>query len=165
MHRLPMIWAGLVAIAAGVLSGCSAAPADPASETVATQSIAPTQEPTQSGSSATQGFREWLAASRAPDPALACGRLSPALSERMVAEINATGPAHVENCEQMITATAALYRAAGQSAEVDIDVRHETATDATLFVTYAGSGDCGTVVMKRSGTTWMLTEQSEECAG
>jgi hypothetical protein len=83
----------------------------------------------------------------------------------MLAELNATGPLHAENCVEMITATAELYRAAGQSAEVDIVVQQETETDATLFVTYLATGDCGTVVMRRTGADWLITEASKECAG
>ncbi len=83
----------------------------------------------------------------------------------MLAELNETGPLHAESCEEMITATAELYRAAGQSAEVDITVQEETETDATLFVTSLASGDCGTIVMTRTDADWLITEASKECAG
>ena len=82
----------------------------------------------------------------------------------MIAELNEDGIIHVETCEEMITVAAELYRASGQSPEVDISVQHETDTDATLFVTYLATGDCGTVVMTRTGTDWIITDQSQECA-
>lgn len=148
--------------ASAVSSATSAAAPDPSTSAAApAASEAPEPEPEQS---AEDGFRDWLAASRAPDAASACAGLSPELAARMVAEMNDTGPLHVESCDAMITATAELYRATGQSAEVDIAVQQETATDATLFVTYLSSGDCGTVVMTRPSTSWIITEQSEECA-
>ncbi|KQQ06164.1 MULTISPECIES: hypothetical protein [unclassified Rathayibacter] len=168
-------WTGALGVAAAALlalSACTAGPAgstrttpaaEPAPTATAATTATPDAAPAAEQQSAEDGFREWLDASRAPDAALACARLSPELAARMVAEMKATGPVQVASCEDMITATAELYRATGRSAEVDIDVREETATDATLFVTYA-SGDCGTVVMTRSGTTWIITEQSQECA-
>ncbi|MWV48748.1 hypothetical protein GRS96_05570 [Rathayibacter sp. VKM Ac-2803] len=154
------------------VSACTASPVDPPPSTAAAEpastspalSTPPEVEPVPTRS-ASDGFREWLTASRAPDAATACARLSPELAARMVDELNATGPLQVASCDEMITATAELYRATGQSAEVDIEVEQETATAATLFVTYLSSGDCGTVVLERPATTWILTEQSQECAG
>ncbi|MER7446167.1 hypothetical protein [Microbacterium sp. NPDC097977] len=154
------------------LTSCSAG-ADPAevaatatatppatSEPVATQAAEP---PASESQSASDGFREWLDASRLPDVDTACARLTPDLVTRMIAELESHGMTGISSCEQMITATADLYRPLGQSAEVDIAVQTETATDATLFVTYLASGDCGTVVMERRGTAWILTDQSMEC--
>ncbi|WKK72653.1 hypothetical protein Q0F99_06890 [Rathayibacter oskolensis] len=162
---------GLAVLATFAVTACTTSPVDSGGEASAVSSAtsaaapaaseAPEPEPEQS---AEDGFRDWLAASRAPDAASACAGLSPELAARMVAEMNDTGPLHVESCDAMITATAELYRATGQSAEVDIAVQQETATDATLFVTYLASGDCGTVVMTRPATSWIITEQSEECA-
>jgi hypothetical protein len=65
----------------------------------------------------------------------------------------------------MIAATAELYRAVGDDGTVEVAVQDETATDATLFVTYTASGDCGTVVMHRTGTDWIITDESQECVG
>lgn len=151
------------------MTSCAAGP-DPAetatapppatSEPVATQAAEP---PAAESQSATDGFREWLDASRLPDVDIACARLTPDLVTRMIAELESHGMTGISSCEQMITATADLYRSLGQSAEVDIAVQTETATDATLFVTYLASGDCGTVVMERRGTEWILTDQSMEC--
>ncbi|MFJ2550730.1 hypothetical protein [Microbacterium sp. NPDC087591] len=126
-----------------------------------------TPEPaeTESPQSATDGFREWLEASRLPDVDTACARLTPELVTRMIAELEANGVTGIDSCEQMITTTAELYRSLDQSTDVDIAVQHETDTDATLFVTYLGSGDCGTVVMTRPATEWIITDQSTECAG
>ncbi|MFC3951929.1 hypothetical protein [Aeromicrobium fastidiosum] len=81
----------------------------------------------------------------------------------MIAELNSAGPVRVDSCEQMITATAQLYKAAGDRGDVDISVQDETATAATLFATYRASGDCGTVVMDRARGDWIITEQSQEC--
>jgi hypothetical protein len=132
----------------------------PASEPAATQTAEP---PAAESQSASDGFREWLEASRLPDVDIACARLTPDLVTRMIAELEAHGMTGVSNCEQMITASAGLYRSLDLSAEVDIAVQSETATDATLSVTYLASGDCGTVVMTRPGTEWILTDQSMEC--
>jgi len=114
---------------------------------------------------AADAFRAWLDISRIPDTAASCAALSPDLATRLVAELNERGPVHVSNCDEMIAVTAELYRALGQDAQVDISVRQETPTDATLFVTYLATGDCGTVVMTRPGTDWIITEQTRECAG
>lgn len=161
----------VAAAVAVVLSACTPAPVDSASASPVAQSTAapstaptPAETPDAATDSAADAFRAWVATSRVPDAAAACAQLTPELAARMVAELNARGPFAVQNCEEMITATAELYRATGQSAEVDIEVQQETDTDATLFVTYVGSGDCGTVVMTRSGTGWVLTELSQECA-
>ncbi|UGB35545.1 hypothetical protein LQ938_01730 [Microbacterium sp. cx-55] len=168
------IWM-VAAMAAVALSACTSAPVDSASAspvapptTASAAASSPASEPAESPDaepvSAADAFRAWVATSRVPDAAAACAQLTPELAARMVAELNASGPFTVQSCEEMITATAELYRAAGQSADVDIEVQQETDTDATLFVTYLESGDCGTVVMTRSGTGWILTELSQECA-
>ncbi|GGM43827.1 hypothetical protein [Microbacterium saperdae] len=130
--------------------------------------VAPeTPEPaeTEPSQSATDGFREWLEASRLPDVETACARLTPELVTRMIAELEANGVTGIDSCEQMIATTAELYRSLDQSSDVDIAVQEETGTDATLFVTYLASGDCGTVVMTRPTTEWIITDQSTECAG
>lgn len=145
-------------------AGSEVATPGPASPTpVAAETPAPIEtEPSQS---ATEGFREWLEASRLPDVDTACARLTPELVTRMIAELEANGVTGIDSCEQMITTTAELYRSLDQSAEVDVAVQDETDTDATLFVTYLASGDCGTVVMERAATEWIITQQSMECAG
>lgn len=110
-----------------------------------------------------ESFLAWIEASRAPDTERACAGLTPELADRMIAELNSSGQVQVTSCAEMISATAELYRALGQSAEVDVTVREQTDTDATLFVTYLASGDCGTVVMERSATDWIINALSEEC--
>ena len=129
----------------------------PASATASASASAP------GGTGAVEAFRAWLEASRQPDAATACAGLAPALQKRMIAELNGGGPVRVDGCEQMITATAQLYKATGDRGDVDISVQDETATAATLFVTYRTSGDCGTVVMARTRGDWIITEQSQEC--
>lgn len=134
----------------------SSAPASPASPTPS-----PDDEP-QTG--AAEAFFAWVEASRIPDVDASCAALAPDLVARMIAELNASGGTTVDTCEQMIAAAAELYRAVGDTGTVDIAVQQETATDAALFVTYDASGDCGTVVMKRMGTDWIITDESHECA-
>lgn len=160
--------AGVAVAAVLMISGCASAPsaegaASPAAESKAPASPSPDPQESAPGESATEGFLAWLDASRRPDAAKACAGLTPELAARMLAELNATSPVRAESCEQMITATAELYRALGQSAEVDVAVQRETDQDATLFVTYADSGNCGTVAMSRPGTSWIITEQTQEC--
>lgn len=145
-------------------TGSEMAAPGPASPTpVAAETPAPQE--TESPQGAADGFREWLEASRLPDVDTACARLTPELVTRMIAELEANGVTGIDSCEQMITTTAKLYRSLDQSAEVDIAVQDETDTDATLFVTYLASGDCGTVVMTRPATEWIITDQSMECTG
>lgn len=167
--------AGLVASAALVLSACAgatgpAASSSPAPAAVATSEVAtPLPATPEPEAAAPQGaedaFRAWLAASRLPNADEACAGLSPELAARMIAELTQIGGVQVDTCEDMITTAAALYTATGQSAEVDVSVQAETSTDATLFVTYLASGDCGTVVMQRAAVDWIITEQSQECVG
>jgi hypothetical protein len=161
-----------VALALTATTACttgvdSPEPSASVSEPTRSASQNPSREP-DSGQQATTGaaesFSAWLAASRVPDVETASAGLAPQLVQRMIAELNANAGVNVSTCEEMIAATAQLYKAAGQDASVDIAVQHETATDATLFVTYGASGDCGTVVMHRAGTAWIITEQSQECA-
>ena len=158
-----------IAVTLFVLSACSAvSPAEPLTPPAATppptSAISPEPE-ANPPVGASEAFLAWLAASRVPDVETACAGLSPDLAARMIAEINATLPTTVQNCEQMIAAAAELYRAVDANADVELAVQSETATDATLFVTYLGTGDCGTVVMKRTGTDWIITDESRECVG
>jgi|GEM_PF-1450734 len=155
----------IAAAAAMLLTGCTSQPALDAADSDATvpvveASSTPVADPVQNRT-AVEGFRAWLEASRIPDADVACAGLTPELVTRMLDEMSARG-FEVSSCEEMITATAELYRAFEQDAEIDIDVRSETETDATLFVTYDASGDCGLVVMRREGADWIITEQSEE---
>lgn len=106
-------------------------------------------------------FRAWLVASRVPDVGTACGYLAPALADRMVAEMTAQGWPGITDCASMITTTAALYAAVGDVAEVEVTVREERPDATVLAVAYAG-GDCGSAVMAPAGSTWVVTEQSEE---
>lgn len=160
---------GIAGVSIIMLSACVAGPADTAPPSSAPQPVSsqapaspdPQVSPT---TGAVDSFLAWVEDSRAPNVDAACARLTPELSARMIAELNANGQIAVDSCEEMIAATAELYRALAQSAEVDIAVQEETATDATLFVTYRDSGDCGTVVMTRPVTDWVITEMSEECA-
>lgn len=160
-------------LTAAALSGCAMAPvartplteapSPPTSEVAASPAPQATQQQPQPG--AAEAFRAWVEASRIPDVDTACAGLAPDLQARMIAELNASGATSVETCEQMIAAAAELYRAVGDNGSVNIDVQQQTATDATLFVTYTASGDCGTVVMQRTGAAWIITDESRECAG
>ncbi|MGY1550575.1 hypothetical protein ACW5CM_02190 [Microbacterium sp. A588] len=167
---VPLI--GMLVLGAALISGCapvpaiedSAPPAEAVSESP-TPTAAPSHPTTSSpDTDATTSFLAWLDASRVPDLDAACAPLSPELVARMLAEMQRDGFPEVSTCEEMITVAAELYRAFDQSAEVTIDVQSETASDAVLFVTYLASGDCGTVVMERPASEWVITEQTEECA-
>jgi ketosteroid isomerase-like protein len=162
--------AALVALTIMTVSGCAASPTAESPQTSASASAAPESsaspeesQPPQTG--ATEAFLAWVEASRIADVDTACAGLAPDLVTRMIAELNASGATGVQTCEQMIAATAELYRAVGDDGTVDVAVQDETATDATLFVTYTASGDCGTVVMHRTGTDWIITDESQECVG
>lgn len=165
---------GIVGVSIMMLSACavgpvgtvpeSSAPAPVGSEPVVSEPAASPDPQESPNTSAVDAFLAWVDDSRVPNVDAACARLTPELSARMIAELNASGQVKVDSCEEMIAATAELYRALGQSAEVDIAVQEETETGATLFVTYLDSGDCGTVVMARAATDWVITEMSEECA-
>ncbi|WP_240044005.1 hypothetical protein [Plantibacter flavus] len=172
LSRTPVLLSAGLLAASMVLSACapastspteSAPPATSSEAPAASASPLPDAAPTAMG--AVDGFLAWLDASRKPDPETACRQLSPELVIRMLAELNAQSPVQAGTCEEMINTTAELYRATGQDPAVDIAVQEETATAATLFVTYLSSGDCGTVVMERPGTDWIITELSQECAG
>ena len=162
--------AALVALAIMTTSGCTAGPAAESPQTSAPASAAPEssanpEESQQPQTSASEAFLAWVEASRIPDVDTACAALAPDLVTRMIAELNASGATSVQTCEQMIAATAELYRAVGDDGAVDVAVQEETATDATLFVTYTAAGDCGTVVMHRTGADWIITDESQECVG
>ena len=157
-----------VALAALIgLGSCAAGPSAPlagsAPAASSVPSLSPSSAPTADVPGPEESFRAWLAASRKPDVGAACAALTPALQARMIAELNAGGAVQISTCEGMIAATAALYRATGDTGEVDVTVQDETATKATLFVTYIDDGDCGTVVMERQAGAWIITEQSQEC--
>ena len=158
--------AGLALLLA--LTACGApepsAPASP--DATADSEVSPTgeSEPTEEQPEPAESFLAWLEASRKPDVDAACGVLTDALVDRMLAEMAATGFEGIDTCEEMIEVTAGLYKAAGSSAEVSIDVQEASDTDAVLFVTYTDTGKCGTVVMTWENGQWMITEQTEECA-
>ncbi|MFC4139391.1 MULTISPECIES: hypothetical protein [unclassified Microbacterium] len=121
---------------------------------------APTAPPTADEQSPELAFRTWLAASREPDAAVACSYLTDGLIERMLAEMKASGlPA--ADCVEMIESTAALYKATGQSQDVEVDTVSATAEAAELRVAYDG-GSCGRVVMERETSRWVMNEYSEE---
>jgi hypothetical protein len=163
-----------IAAAALLLSACSpgvddghrsaTTPPEAAAEATQTAIPAPASSTAPVRQGAADAFRAWLDTSRIPDAAASCARLSPELAARMIAELNERGPIRVSSCDEMIVVTAELYRAVDQDASVDISVQQETATDATLFVTYLATGNCGTVVMTRPASDWIITEQSQECA-
>ena len=160
--------AGLAGVALAMtllVSGCApAVPAASPAPAASTPEEKVVEEATpEVHDSAEGGFRAWLELSRLPDAPGACALMTPALIERRLAEA-AAGGMPFGSCEEFVTVTAEAYRAVGDDATVSIEVREETATDATLFVTYVASGKCGTVVMERGGDDWILTEQSEVCA-
>lgn len=164
-----LLVAGLFAVSM-MLSACAPAGPGPSEGTPSASeapaaSASPLPDASPAAMGAVDGFLAWLDASRKPDAETACRQLSPELVTRMLAELNAQSPVRAGTCEEMITTTAELYRATGQDPAVDIAVQEETATAATLFVTYLASGDCGTVVMVRPGADWIITELSQECAG
>lgn len=109
-----------------------------------------------------ESFRAWLAASREPDADTACGYLTPELVHRMVAEMKRDGWPDIDDCASMTEATAALFAAAGSSAEVDLEVEEQTARRAVLAVRYRDTGKCGSAVMRPDAGHWVITEQSEQ---
>ena len=170
LWRRNVVGTATLILALMTASGCTAAPVNERPEPSTPASAAPETSPTpdaeqQTQTGATEAFLAWVEATRIPDVDAACAALAPDLVTRMIAELNASGATTVETCEQMIAAAAELYRAVGDTGTVDVAVQQETATDATLFVTYDASGDCGTVVMKRMGTDWIITDESRECVG
>lgn len=145
--------------------GCSADARSTGTPSPAAPSSTPDaiETPDPSASDATSpelAFRTWLAASREPDTDVACGYLTDELVDRMLAELEAGG-IPVDSCAEMMSTTAALYKAVGDTGEVEIRTLSETETDAVLDVTYLG-GDCGTVALQRTEADWIITEQTEE---
>lgn len=159
---LPLLAASaLVTIA---LSACGASPAadqqKPAPPAEQAAPDAPAATPAKAGPIET--FEQWLAASRLPDAPLACSLMTDDLIAKMNAEFAATLGVSFASCEDMITQTAAMYAATGTGAEVDVQLVSETASSATLFATYVGSGKCGTIVLEAEADGWVINEQSEE---
>lgn len=134
-----------------------------ASEAATVEEVDPTEGSTGDRPDPEEAFREWLEASREPDPEAACGAMTDEVVERAIAEMEADGWPEIASCEELIEVTAALYEAAGYSSGATVEVVEATDTDAELFVTYHDSGDCGTVVMAWRDGRWMITEQSQEC--
>lgn len=149
--------------AAALLSSCASAPEAAAPEVT---SEAPANDTGAAGAtqSPEEAYRAWLVASREPDAKLACSMMSEQLVERMLAEMAASFGTAPGSCEEMVTVTAAAYAATGTDAEVEVSVVSESENEATLFSTYVSSGKCGTIVLERSADTWVINEQSEECA-
>ncbi|MDR2996746.1 MAG: hypothetical protein LBU78_01340 [Microbacterium sp.] len=155
-----VLLAATFATALAVLPACSA----PSGDAPAVQTPTPRSTPAVSAPAEEQtpelAFHTWLTASREPDAAVACSYLTDALVDRMLAEMKASGlPA--ADCAEMIESTAALYKATGQSADVEIDTVSVTADSAELSVAYV-SGSCGSVVMERANAQWIMNEYSEE---
>ena len=159
----PTIW--VLSLAIILMSGCAPTTVETPPEAAAPESVeSPDPQTPDTAAGAAESFLAWLEASRVPDVEAACTPLAPELVTRMLEEMQSDGFAAVTTCEEMVVVSAELYRAFDQSAEVDIAVQTETETDAVLFVTYLDSGDCGTVVMTRPVSEWIITEQTEECA-
>lgn len=162
---LPLFTA-LALAACGGPEAASPSDADADSSSAAAESPGATTGTTvEERTDAETAFLAWLEASRSPDVAEACAAMTDALVDRMLAEMEADGFPGVDSCEAMIEVSAELYKSFGSSAEVTVEVQEETDIEAVLFVTYLDSGDCGTVTMAWQTGRWMLTEQSEECAG
>lgn len=161
--RSSLILVGLAVTA--LLTSCAGSPEPIAPETAAetpTNDTAATEPGAQQ--SPEEAYRVWLAASREPDAKLACSMMSDQLVERMLAEMTASFGTAPSSCEEMVTVTAAAYAATGTDAEVEVSVVSENESEATLFSTYVSSGKCGTIVLERSADSWVINEQSEECA-
>lgn len=154
------------AFSLAVLSSCSTIPAtQPKADSTAVASQSPAGAPPANADSdepvsPEAAFRAWLAASREPDTAEACGYMSDALVKRMLAEMDASG-IPVADCAAMITATAELYAAFGESAEVEVETLAHEADRAELYVTYA-AGDCGRVELVPNGGSWVMTQNAED---
>lgn len=167
MHARPLARL-LCATVALTLVGCTGAVGSaPDAETPVTPPTPGTIAPPRDDARANpvDSYLAWLSASREPDAPLACSLMSAELQERMMAEFAASLGTAFPDCETMITATAALFSAAGSSADVDVKVVAESATEATLFSTYTESGKCGTIHLASAADGWIITEQSEECVG
>lgn len=147
-----------------VSSGPSPDPAGPTAEP--SDSPSPSPDAGQDGheDGPVETYLAWLEASRVPEPETACGYLSDDLIERMLEEYRAHYGSDPGDCESLTTMTAELYRAFGISAEVSIEVSEEDQQRAVLFVTYVDVGDCGTIVLQRSGPGWLITDESEGCS-
>lgn len=166
---IPALMRVLPAVALGtllaVLPACSAPSPDHAADQPPKTTPTPSEPAPSTGATAEDqspevAFRTWLAASREPDAAVACSYLTDALVERMLAEMKASGWP-VTDCAAMTESTAELYKATGQSQDVEIDTITVTADAAELHVAYIG-GSCGRVVMERATAHWVMNEYSEE---
>lgn len=160
------------AVIALTLAGCTGATEPPPATETPIASDTRTDEPAAPATAApsedvratpVESYLAWLAASREPDAALACSLMSDELQKRMISEFSASLGTQFPDCNTMITTTAAMYTATGASAEVTVEVVSETASEATLFSTYIGTGKCGTIHLTSTHDGWMLTEQSEGC--
>lgn len=159
-----------------LLAGCSAAADSDPSESETNLTGTPQDSSTAGEDAVHDDAREdmgpvetylaWLEASRIPEPEAACGYLTEELIERMLREFEAGYPGSgVDSCEEITELTAELYRAAGQGAEVDVQITEESETTATLFVTYIDTGECGTIVLHTTESgSWVINEMSEQCA-
>ena len=151
-----------------VLSACTAPTAsDTTPKAASTPAASPSAVATATASAEpgpVERFESWWTAVRAADTVAACGALTEPLQQRMIQEYNDTTGAGITDCPALITQSSALYAVTGMSADVAADLVSQTATDATLEVTYAG-GDCGSVHLDRSSGSWIITELSRECAG
>lgn len=163
----------LCAVIALTLAGCASAAEPPRTAETPAPSATPTAALSASATAAqdeaahvtpVEAYLDWLTASRKPDAARACALMSEDLQKRMISEFAATLGSSFPDCESMIATTAAMYAATGASADVDVKVVSETASEATLFSTYIGSGKCGTIHLTSTNDGWILTEQSEGCA-
>ncbi|SDO36235.1 hypothetical protein SAMN04487848_0582 [Microbacterium sp. ru370.1] len=164
----PLLLAALAGSAV-VLSACTGptasetAPSASASPAAVSPSAAPAATTTASPEPGPVArFESWWTAVRAADTVAACGALTEPLQQRMIQEYNAATGAGIADCATLIAQTSALYAATGMSADVDVELASETATEVVLNVTYAG-GDCGTVHLDRTSGSWMLTDLSREC--
>ncbi len=172
VHRRTSVLVAAAATAA-LLAGCGATEPDAAAPEPTTSASpagppAPSAEPSPDATDdvADEGgpvdaFRTWLAASRAPDTETACAYMTPELAQRMVDEITAQGFPGITDCTSLIGMTASLYAAVGQTAEPQVELVSETATDAVLHVAYSAKS-CGRVVLERGAEHWVLGERSEE---
>ena len=163
-RRSPWLVAPL--LGAVLVSGCTATEPDDASPTPTPSPTAPDTQAapeTPVGDSGPEdSFRTWLAASRAPDVATACGYMTPELAQRMVDEITAQGFPGITDCASLIETTAGLYAAVGQSAETVVELREQTDEQAVLHVVYVEGSSCGRIVLVPGDGHWVMTERSQE---
>lgn len=163
MRTIRSAFLSVAVVATLALTSCAGAPDSADQRAPAESPSAPATE-ARTTQTPEQAYRAWLDASRVPEAELACSMMTDRLVERMLAEMAATFGAAPASCEEMITATAAAYAATGTDAEVEVSVVSESDSEATLFSTYLSSGKCGTIVLERSADSWLINEQSEECA-